>query len=198
MKDISVNIVGQGLFGAFLADLFQEQGIVLDEHSDHVILAVPFDAYNDVARQHAGKHLINVCSVQESTNTICIQCSDRVTGIHPLFGPRSPIEGRTSIVTHECDESKYILDIFQRCQSELIQTLPDGRCIDGALHDQMMALTHGATMKVAKDLRPIVEQADWIPEECLPTSFKRVREVVNQLGDMSEGTAKSIEANPYL
>ena len=194
----SVHIVGNGLFGTFLGGLFQQYGIEQDTNSDHVILAVPFDAYEEVSAQYKGKHLINVCSVQELSNNICIQNSDRVTGIHPMFGPRSPKEGRSVLLTHVCKDSEIILDVFRACECEIIKELPDGRAIDGMLHDQMMALTHGATVILADQLKPVVENANWIPENCLPASFKQVRNVVNQLGDMSEGTASSIKANRYL
>lgn len=194
----SITIIGQGLFGAFLRQEFEAVGVHVTTDADIVLLAVPFSAYKEVAEKYQNKHLVNVCSAQENSNNICIQNSKRVTGIHPMFGPRSPKEMRTAVVTQTCEDSPAVIELFEKIGAQTVTHLEDGRKIDGALHDQMMALTHGATIKIADKLKPIVDRADWIPENCLPTSFKRVREVVNQLGDMSEGTLDSIRSNPYF
>lgn len=191
-------IIGKGLFGTFLRQEFEAVGVQVTTDADIVLLAVPLSAYEEVAEKYKDKHLVNICSVQELSNNICIQKTSRFTGIHPMFGPRSPKENRTAVVTQTCDESFAVIELFKKIGAQIITELEDGRKINGALHDQMMALTHGATINISEQLKPIVDAADWIPENCLPTSFKRVREVVNQLGDMSEGTLDSIRANPYL
>lgn len=198
MLSLEISIIGQGLFGNFLRKEFEAQGVSVVEDAGLIILAVPISAYEEVAQQYEGKHLVNVCSVQELSNNICVQYSGKVTGIHPMFGPRSPKENRTSVVTHTCGESEEVLNLFRSISSEIVTHLDDGRVIDGTLHDQMMALTHGATVQMAGKLKPIVEAADWIPQNCLPASFKRMKDVIDQLGDMSLGTLESIKSNPYL
>ena len=198
MKNISVNIIGKGLFGTFLKDLFEEIGVSQDLESEHVILAVPLSAYPEVAEQYKDKHLINVCSVQEGSNNICVQYSKSVTGIHPMFGPQSPKEGRTVVITRTCKDSDTIINLFKKCGCGVVEKLPDGRVIDGKIHDQMMAVTHGTSVKMADSLKPLVQKADWVPENCQPASFKRLKEAVEQLQDMSPGTAESIAANKYL
>ena len=195
---MEITIIGQGLFGTFLRQEFESQGVSVIEDADIIILAVPVSSYPEVSERFQGKHLVNVCSVQEFSNNICIQNSHRVTGIHPMFGPRSPKKNRTSVVTHVCDDSEVVIDLFRSIGSDIVTHLEDGKVIDGALHDQMMALTHGATVQIADQLKPIVEKASWVPEECLPSSFKRMKDVVEQLGDMSPGTLESIRSNPYL
>lgn len=195
---MKIHIVGSGgLFGSFLKELLSDS-VEFDENAEHVVLSVPFHAYEEVAEKYQGKHLINVCSVQEDTTTLCQKYSDRVTGFHPLFGPKSPEEGRTAVLTHTCDATDAFVDLFRNLNVDVVTELPDGRLVDGKLHDQMMALVHMSTAKVVDELRPIVEEASWVPENCLPTSFKRMRGVVRQWEDISPGTLESILANKYL
>ncbi|MCK5555710.1 MAG: prephenate dehydrogenase/arogenate dehydrogenase family protein, partial [Alphaproteobacteria bacterium] len=116
---MKINIIGNGVFGTFLKKCFSEL-IELSEDADIVILAVPISAYKDVAKKHAGKHLINVCSVQMKTNEICGGYSKYVTGIHPVFGPNSPKSGRTCIVTKTCEKSNEIIGLFEKKGCEIV------------------------------------------------------------------------------
>lgn len=187
-----IAIEGSGVFGTFLRQAL-EPFCSIEDAAEIVILAVPFDAYEVVAAKHAGKHLVNVCSVQEATNEACLRNSDRVTGIHPMFGPRSPAEGRTSIVTHMCHESAVVLDLFASISSLVMQVR--GEFITGRLHDEMMAKTHLQVVLLADTIGRIVEEAADVPDECLPTSFKRMRAMAEQFLDMPPGTRSSILAN---
>lgn len=193
---MKIRIVGDGVFGQFLNEIFAPFAeISLD--ADHLFLAVPGEAYEEVAAEHSGKHLINVCSVQHETNQSCLRHSKRVTGIHPLFGPRSPVENRVALLTHSCEESEPIIDLFKKTGAEVFDSLPDGQVIDGELHDRMMAATHLAGLKQLAQLKEIVEKSAWVPEHFIPTSFQRLRNFVEQSGDFSPGTLTSIESNPF-
>jgi hypothetical protein len=196
-EKISIHIVGDGVFGTFLKKIFAPH-VDFDEEADHVFMAVPFDAYEDVARKYAGKHLINVCSIQEEPNRICQQYSRLVTGIHPMFGPRSPETGRSAAVTNWCQHSDAIVDLFAKVQATVVSELPDGRLLTGKLHDQIMAESHAVTVHLHRFMKPVIEKADWIPETFLPASYKKLREFLAQFGDMPDGTIRSIEANPYF
>jgi len=104
---MKVKIIGNGVFGIFLKEIFAPFVDFSDE-AEHVFLAVPIDAYSEVAAENKGKHLINICSVQHASNNICLEYSENVTGLHPLFGPRSPKDNRVSVLTHSCEMSSQI------------------------------------------------------------------------------------------
>ncbi|MCF7905646.1 hypothetical protein K9L63_00425 [Candidatus Gracilibacteria bacterium] len=196
-NNICIHIVGQGLFGTFLQELLAPY-VHFSEDADIVFLAVPFSAYDEVATQNAGKHLVNICSVQKDTHEVCACHSDKVTSIHPLFGPKSPEEGRTALLTQACVDTKIILDLFRQLSCEIVTHLPNGRAIDGEVHDRIMAKTHLAGVLAAEMLKPLVAQADWVPDNCIPASFLRLRQFVQQMGDISPGTLSSIKANPFF
>jgi prephenate dehydrogenase len=176
---IEVNIVGKGVFGNFLEHCFQGLA-TFSEKADTVILAVPVSAYDDVSKKYAGKHLVNVCSVQHKTNDLCLKHSRQVTGIHPMFGAKSPKEGRTCIVTHTCDKSGAIIALFEKIGAEIV-THMGGAKIDGKVHDDMMRRTHLPVLAFGELAALIVEQAGGIPDNCLPTSFKRLKALAEQM-----------------
>ena len=190
---MKINIVGNGVFGTFLEKCFS--GLVeLSEDADIVILAVPISAYKDVAKKHAGKHLINVCSVQMKTNEICGEYSKYVTGIHPIFGPKSPESGRTCIVTKTCEKSNEIIGLFEKTGCEIVTHIGEAE-IDGKIHDEIMRKTHLPVLAFGELAALIVEQTRDIPDNCLPTSFKRLKALAEQMKDMSPGTVESIRSN---
>lgn len=193
---MKIHIVGDGVFGKFLREMLAEE-IEFDPTADTVILAVPESAYDSVAAEYAGRHLVNVCSVQRDTSAVCLNHSNRVTGLHPMFGPRSPEDGRTAVLTNRCSDSEELINIFEQKGVMILTHLPDGREIDGDVHDRMMAATHLAGLKMSEQLRSVVADADWVPDACVPTSFKKIRETVEQCGDFSPGTLQSMRANPY-
>lgn len=193
---MKIRIVGDGVFGQFLNKIFSPHAEICDD-AQHLFLAVPGDAYDEIASNHAGKHLINVCSVQQETNRTCLGHSEDVTGIHPLFGPRSPVENRVALVTQRCEKSATIIELFEKVGVEVFDSLPDGQVIDGELHDRMMAATHLAGLRQLAELKGIVEKSAWVPEQFIPTSFLRLRNFVEQSGDFSPGTLSSIKSNPY-
>jgi prephenate dehydrogenase len=188
-----INIVGKGVFGNFLEECFRSHA-ELSEDANTVILAVPFSAYEAAAAAHAGKHLVNVCSVQEKTNAACLRSSAQVTGLHPMFGPRSPREGRTCIVTQTCVKSAEVIALFEKIGCEIVREAA-GKAIDGRVHDEMMRRTHLPVLAFGELAALIVEQAAGIPDNCLPTSFKRLKALAEQMKDMSPGTVESIRSN---
>ncbi|MBI1216708.1 MAG: prephenate dehydrogenase/arogenate dehydrogenase family protein [Alphaproteobacteria bacterium] len=190
---MKINIVGQGVFGAFLASELEKHAQI-SEDADIVIMAVPISAYEEVAQQHKGKHLVNVCSVQAKPNEICLKWSERVTGIHPMFGAQSPLTNRTCIVTQHCDESAKVFELFRAIGSEIV-TEYKGAPITGAVHDEMMRRTHLPVLMFGELAALIVEQARDVPDNCLPTSFKRLKALAEQMKDMSPGTVESIRSN---
>lgn len=190
-----INIVGKGVFGSFLENCFRGH-VEFSEKADTVILAVPFSAYDAAAEKHAGKHLVNVCSVQRKTNDACLQHSKYVTGIHPMFGAKSPKEGRTCIVTRTCEKSADVIRLFEKVGCEIV-TQVGGKEITGSVHDEMMRRTHVPVLAFGELAALIVEQAAGIPDNCLPTSFKRLQALAEQMKDMSPGTVESIRSNLY-
>jgi hypothetical protein len=99
---MKLTIIGDGVFGTFLKELlkdkFELQCFGGDElTAESVILAVPISAYKQIAAQLYDKHLINVCSVQSPSTEILLHEAERVTSIHPLFGPRTAADKRNSI-----------------------------------------------------------------------------------------------------
>lgn len=192
---MNISIVGMGVFGSFLKKELEDHAKIVDEDdADFIILAVPISAFDEVAVRHVGKHLINVCSVQRRSNEICKTFSDKVTGIHPMFGPNSPKEGRTCIVTHASKESERVIELFQKISNEIVDEI-DGVKITDVKHDEMMRKTHLPVLLFGEMAALIVEQAADVPDNCLPTSFKRLKALAVQMRDMSPGTVESIRSN---
>ncbi|MDE1152401.1 MAG: prephenate dehydrogenase/arogenate dehydrogenase family protein [Micavibrio sp.] len=190
---MKISIIGRGVFGSFLAAEFAPHAEITDD-ADIVIIAVPVSAVEDVAKQHAGKHLVNVCSVQRVPNEACERHSARVTGIHPMFGPQSPVTNRSCVATLACAESEAVFDLFRKIGSEII-THHNGKPITGRDHDEMMRKTHLPVLMFGELAALIVEQAKDVPDNCLPTSFKRLKALAEQMKDMSAGTVESIRSN---
>lgn len=201
---MNITIEGNGVFGTFLRKELSAH-VNIDELSGVVILAVPASAYEAMALKHRGKHLVNVCSVQEDTTNICLVYSDLVTSIHPMFGPRSPSEGRSCIVTraitdsiskHANKEVQDIVDLFAKICSTMVFEV-NGKTITPKMHDEMMAKTHLKVVEISDYILQLVDQASDVPEECLPTSFKRLKAMAEQFLDMPGGTKESILSNKY-
>ena len=190
---MKIAIVGRGVFGTFLAQELSAHAEIVDD-GDIVIICVPFSSFDDVAKKYAGKHLVNVCSVQRKPNEACLKHSARVTGIHPMFGPQSPVTNRTCVVTHTCAESEVVCDLFRKIGCEIV-TEANGKPITGKIHDEMMRKTHLPVLMFGELAALIVEQAGDVPDNCLPTSFKRLKALAEQMKDMSSGTVESIRSN---
>ena len=95
---MKIGIIGRGSFGTFLENILSPHFEIADD-ADSVILAIPISAYESVAAENREKHLINVCSVQQPSTEHVLRYTNDVTCIHPLFGSRTPVEGRNAIVT---------------------------------------------------------------------------------------------------
>lgn len=192
---MEIKIVGNGVFGSFLKEELKYVATISDSDDvDVIILAVPISSYAVVAEKYKGKHLVNVCSVQESTNKICGTHSDRVTGIHPLFGPKSPKEGRSCIITKTCIESEDIIKLFQAISDRMLRHI-NGIGMSGKIHDEIMRKTHLPVLAFGELASLIVEQVIDIPDCYLPTSFKKLKELSIQMKDMGPGTVESIRSN---
>ena len=199
---MKIHIIGAGSFGTFLNELLLSVFEIAD-NAETVILAVPISAYDSVAVANREKHLINVCSVQKPSLEMALKHTPNVTGIHPLFGQRTPAERRSSIVTHELSaESPFaaaeteFLDGFSKI-SKLVRLDHKGETFTPDSHDKLMAKTHVAAVLAAKQMKVFVERAEDIPDEFLPNSFRLMRDFVRTLDDMPPGTIESIMANPY-
>jgi prephenate dehydrogenase len=196
---MKITIVGDGgTFGSFLkAEFSALSGVVVVTNAaeaDYIILSVPSSAYESAAKYFPGKHLVNVCSVQDAATKACLKHSDHVTGIHPMFGPNSPRVGRTCIVTYASEGSDEIINLFSRFCGEIV-TEANGKLISGKMHDEMMRKTHLPVLMFGELAALIVEQAADVPDNCLPTSFKRLKALADQMKDMSPGTVESIRSN---
>jgi len=199
---MKINIIGDGSFGTFLQEILPPV-FEIDGNAETVILAVPISAYDSVAVANREKHLINVCSVQKPSLDMALKHTPNVTGIHPLFGQRTPVERRSSIVTHELSPEspfavaeKEFLDGFSQI-SKLVRLDHKGETFTPDSHDKLMAKTHVAAVLAAKQMKVFVERAADIPDEFLPNSFRLMRDFVRTLDDMPPGTIESIMANPY-
>jgi len=200
---MKIGIIGKGSFGTFLETILAPHFEIADD-AESVILAVPISAYENVAAENKDKHLINVCSVQQPSTEHLLRYTDTITCIHPLFGSRTPVEGRNAIVTRRMDEAstfasdeREFLEGFAKV-SKLMYTDPKGEPFTPDSHDRLMARTHVAAVLAAKQMKVFVDRADDIPDELIPNSFRLMRDFVRTLDDMPQGTIESIMANPYF
>jgi len=200
---MKIGIIGKGSFGTFLETILAPHFEIADD-AESVILAVPISAYENVAAENKDKHLINVCSVQQPSTEHLLRYTDAITCIHPLFGSRTPVEGRNAIVTRRMDEAstfasdeREFLEGFAKV-SKLMYTDPKGEPFTPDSHDRLMARTHVAAVLAAKQMKVFVDRADDIPDELIPNSFRLMRDFVRTLDDMPQGTIESIMANPYF
>lgn len=196
MKKLELRIEGNGAYGKFLRTLLEPHcNFPVFAHS--VILAVPISAYQEIAAKFKGHHLINVCSVQGPSNDICWKYTDKVTCIHTLFGPRTPAEYRNTLITARCnspEEAKF-LEAMSKV-SKLHKHDEDGLVFTPESHDRLMAKTHLAAILIAKQAKVIVDRAADVPDHLLPHSFRQMKNLVQTLEDMPQGTLESIMANP--
>lgn len=200
---MKLQIIGSGEFGTFLNELLAPH-FELGKDAESVVLAVPISAYESLASGHRDRHLINVCSVQKPSTEMVLRYTENVTSIHPLFGKRTPPEKRNTILTKKlAADSPYgsnereFLERFALV-SNIIQTDRDGSAFTPESHDMMMAKTHVAAVVAARQMKVFVDRASDIPDEFIPNSFRLMREFVETLDDMPQGTIESIMANPYF
>ncbi len=181
-----------GVFGSFLTELLPQYGFELDENAPCVILAVPFSAYEEMVLKHLGKFFINICSVQSVSNSIIEKHTTLYTGLHPLFGPRTPADKRNSILTKECLGTLEVefLGLWSKI-GKIIKLGP-------TLHDASMAHTHVVALKVYDFAKPLMNDAKEISDELIPHSFRKLKEFVDTLDNLSEGTKSSILSNPLI
>jgi prephenate dehydrogenase len=184
--DIDVNVIGDGSFGGFLKRQFKGR---LNEHSDNVILAIPFDAYDEVANLHKGKHLINVCSVQTKANRILETHSNRVTGIHPLFGAQSfGIVNHTCVVTkHTGIHSELISELFEMIGCVIVSQHEEE-------HDILMAKVHLPMIELSETMGKLIDVVKDVDENLFPPSFKAMIKFHKEIS-FTEGTKSSIKSN---
>jgi len=195
---MKISIIGDGVFGTFLKKEFSEKVpsfIRNHAEADVVILAIPSNAFQEVALANKDKHIVNVCSVQSSTNETCLSITPNVTGIHPLFGPNT-MDARNAIVTLKTsDVSDFVIDCFQKImQNGTITEMPDG----GKEHDEVMAKTHVQVVKLQKIITQIIEETAELNDEVCPNSFLKLREFAKTFSDMPKGTLESIMGNPFI
>ncbi|HEX6280356.1 MAG TPA: hypothetical protein VFZ49_10140, partial [Pyrinomonadaceae bacterium] len=133
-----------------------------------------------------------------------LRYTEAITCIHPLFGSRTPVDGRNTIVTRKMDGSskfaaneKEFLDGFAKVSSMMYED-HKGVPFTPDSHDRLMARTHVAAVLAAKQMKVFVDRAEDIPDELIPNSFRLMRDFVRTLDDMPQGTIESIMANPYF
>lgn len=203
-EGLKLKIIGNGAFGSFLSDILAEHLCLTDDISEasSFVLAVPISSYETVAidinKKHSNPHLINVCSVQSLSTKIINKYSNQITSIHPLFGKRTPIDFRNSILTFKCNSSNEceFLSAFSKISKIITEINND--TIDCEIHDKIMAKTHVAAVMAAKQMKIFVDRASDIPDELLPNSFRLLKQFVKTLDDMPQGTMESIMANPFF
>jgi prephenate dehydrogenase len=195
-ENYTVFVEGDGAFGQFLNVLIPTTGLVLAtcaQDASTIILAVPEEAYAEVALKYRTHHLVNVCSVQMHTMRDCLKATRNVTGIHPLFGSRTPLDKRFGLITHisGCPGENAFLPKFAALFARLTHLSPED-------HDQLMLKVHAKAVEAAQKVKSIVEEAAEIPDYMIPNSFRLLRTFVGTLDDMPAGTLQSIQANPFL
>jgi len=197
---MDIDIIGDGIFGGFLKRAFFENGANVIKGAPTVVIAVAAHDFNKACEENKNKFLINVCSVQSVTNSICLKHSSNVLGLHPMFGPRTPQKAqKTSLLTlHSKDTAteEKVIKLFSKF-SKVIDVDPEGNQLNSEWHDQLMAKSHLATLDIAEKAAKKLKDIENIPKEFLPTSVIKLRDLVKQLQDMSEGTRTSIRANPF-
>jgi len=199
-QNMKINIIGNGVFGSFIARELEAAGCEITPDADVVLLAVPAAAFEEVAANNADKLLVNLCSVQHHTNKICEKYSDRVLGLHPMFGPKTPIGmRRTCLITRKGDDPLIddVIREFEKIGCEILSETPEGEPITGEWHDQLMANSHLVALEIAEAAAPKLRIIKDVPESYLPASVVRLRQLVEQLQDMPEGTRESILSNTY-
>jgi prephenate dehydrogenase len=192
-----IDIIGNGNFGMFLRAILSERATITTEACIK-ILAIPYDSYRDYMEKEYIKdnHYVNVCSIQEPTNKIIkerVIHSSRFTGIHPLFGNRTPVDKRKSIITHEESGSAIANQVIQ-----LFKSVSECYYLDDTTHDKFMAKTHGKVIQLQESISKAVEEASEVPDFCLPNSFMKLKEFSETFLDMPLGTKSSILANKYI
>lgn len=192
-----VKVIGNGVFGSFFKTLIIQhckEVELVDKDADTYILAIPSDAFNEVTKELKGKHVVNVCSVQEETNKICRDNGCYLTGIHPLFGPRSPEIDRRFVITYESNNTLeyYFLN-------KLIRVIPNRSLIykTAFIHDSIMAKTHLRYVQIMEIIKPLLDPLTSLELEIAPNSYLQLMKLVDSLGDMPEGTLSSIKSNLY-
>jgi prephenate dehydrogenase len=202
MTDLKV--VGDGVFGTFIKRYLSQYPsahfVGKDQMAEHIIIAVPFSSYESVAQAYENCHLINMCSVQEDTNNICKKYSDKVTGIHPMFGKMTsdPQDNKVCLVTHRCAFTNVITDIFRYCGALIKDKTPSGKPITGEWHDQLMAHSHAKLVSIMPHISNTLESIKDIDDSYLPISVQKMRSLANQFEDMPKGTTSSILSNKYI
>lgn len=213
---MKINIIGDGSFGLFLKKELPNYGfeIVPDDFTSPIILAIPFSAYEKEVSKRVDKYpnlyVINVCSVQKPSTDILLKYTDKVTSIHPLFGVRTPVDKRNSILTYEHSNPEMggKENLNAKIEIKFLSKwskFSKIRCCDynkkpfnPESHDQLMAKTHASAVLAAKQAKHFVDAAEDIPDELIPNSFRLLKEFVKTLEDMPSGTIESIMANPYI
>ena len=214
---MKINIVGKGAFGTFLTELLNPH-FELTDTAETVVLAVPASSYDSCGRYYStmkNAHLVNVCSIQKPTMDTLLKYTHRVTGIHPLFGRRTPSDKRNSILTYKfkehdshgdewysepCDCEQEFLTRFSNI-SKIFQSSPNDPNIERFTpesHDILMAKTHASSVMAAKQLKVFTDRVKDVPDELIPNSFRLMRDFVKTLDDMPQGTIESILSNPYI
>ena len=212
-QKLRVEIIGDGAFGKFLAELLSNH-IIHTDHSHVKILAVPASSYDACGRFYgsdAKNLLVNVCSIQKPTTDALLKYTDRVTSIHPLFGRRTPADKRNSILTYlskQPEDSWYhdtLQEDFLKMFAKVSSIYDSITGIGGTevkytpeTHDLLMAKTHASALMAAKQLKVFTDRVSGVPDHLIPNSFRQMREFVKTLDDMPAGTVESIMANPYI
>ncbi len=206
---MKIDILGDGSFGSFLKELLAPH-FTITPYAETIILAIPASAYTEAGEVYEGKHLVNVCSVQEPTTNALFRFTDKVTSIHPLFGRRTPADKRNSILTYKytADNDTWFsgdngpepefLAKFAKV-SAIWQGFPDSNIkFTPQSHDLLMAKTHASAVMAAKQLKVFTDRTKDVPDHLIPNSFRLMRDFVKTLDDMPPGTVESIMANPYV
>lgn len=202
---MKIRIIGNGSFGTFLKELLKDTFTIChdyDESARSIILAVPLSAYREMAVKFSGNYLINICSVQEPSTNILSEYTDWFTSIHPLFGTRTPVNKRYSILTHSCKSTPiYLLEEdflngFKK-SSEIYYFDANGLPFTPESHDRTMAKTHLAAINALSLIKPFIDNAKDVDDKFIPNSFRLLREFAKTIEDMPLGTLESIKANTY-
>lgn len=158
-KKLEVLIVGNGAFGTFLKEVLAKH-CVFSNFAKCVILAVPEANYEEVAQRHAGKHLVNVCSVQQRTTDIVRNWGSSYTSIHPLYGKRTLQEERNAILTDETNSlmSRKVVALFKKI-SPVHKHDERGKRFNPESHDRLMRRVHAEPLMAIKTIAHVADAA---------------------------------------
>ncbi len=167
--------------------------------ADIVVLAVPLDALEAVARRIAshlrpGALVVDVCSLKMRPAQIlaaALPAHVDIVGTHPLFGPQSGRDGIAGLRAVVCpvrgDRDRAVAALLRRLGLRVMRTSAEA-------HDRQMAYVQGLTHLLAR----VVIDMDLPPLDQTTATFDHLARMVATVRDDSDALFRTIvRDNPF-